>query len=272
MTATTTRTAGARESRRQRRSGQEINTSGIPPLRGLLPLFILLVIWGLVGNSHSAYYAPPGRWIPGLQPLWPGSLLSGIGQTALTWIEALVLATVLGTVLGMMIGRSRFCDRLLGPFLEFCRVMPTSAIVPIVVLIAGYTIRMQLGVVVLGAIWPVLLGVRSSAQRIRPQLIDVGRSMHMSRGETVRKIIFPSVVPGILEGIRISAPITLVIVLLVEILTQIGGLGALMSIAQQNYNSAQLYGLVCIIGIMGLLAGWGVSYLSRRAELFWAGS
>lgn len=273
MTATATRPAGPRQARHQRRRrGRETDTSGIPPLRGLLPLFILLVIWELAGDNQSAYYAPPGRWIPGLSPLWPGSLLNGIGQTALTWVEALALATVLGTVLGMMIGRNRFCDRLLGPFLEFCRVMPASAIVPIVVLIAGYTIRMQLAVVVLGAIWPVLLGVRSSAQRIRPQLLDVGRSMHMSRGETVRKIIFPSVVPGILDGIRISAPITLVIVLLVEILTQIGGLGALMGTAQQNYNSAQLYGLVCVVGIMGLLAGWGVSYLSRRAGRYWAGN
>jgi ABC-type nitrate/sulfonate/bicarbonate transport system permease component len=271
MTATTVKPAGAQDTRRQQRRERTSDQSGIPPLRGLLPLFILLVIWQLVGNSHSAYYAPPGRWIPGIAPLWPGTLLSGIGETALTWIEALVLATVLGTVLGILIGRNKFCDRLLGPFLEFCRVMPSSAIVPIVVLIAGYTIRMQLAVVVLGAIWPVLLGVRSSAQRIRPQLVDVGRSMHLSRWETVRKIIFPSVVPGILGGIRISAPITLVIVLLVEILTQIGGLGALMSIAQQNYDSAQLYGLVCIIGIMGLIAGWGVSYFSRRAERYWAG-
>ena len=174
MTATTVKPAGAQDTRRQQRRERTSDQSGIPPLRGLLPLFILLVIWQLVGNSHSAYYAPPGRWVPGIAPLWPGTLLSGIGETALTWIEALVLATVLGTVLGILIGRNKFCDRLLGPFLEFCRVMPSSAIVPIVVLIAGYTIRMQLAVVVLGAIWPVLLGVRSSAQRIRPQLVDVG--------------------------------------------------------------------------------------------------
>jgi ABC-type nitrate/sulfonate/bicarbonate transport system permease component len=245
---------------------------GIPPVRGLLPLLILVVIWELAGNKHSAYYAPPGRWIPGLQPLWPGTLLSGIGQTALTWIEALVIATALGTVLGVAIGRNRLWDRTLGPFLEFCRVMPIAAIVPIVVLIAGYTVRMQLAVVVLGAIWPVLLGVRSAAQRIRPQLVDLGRSVGLSRLETVRKIIFPSVIPGILSGVRISAPITLVTVLLVEILTQIGGLGALMGTAQQNFDSAQLYGLVCIVGIMGLIAGWGVSYLSRRAERYWSGT
>lgn len=258
--------------RRQRRDARTAEQSGIPPLRGLLPLFIVLVIWELAGNSHSAYYAPPGRWIPGLRPLWPGPLLRGIGETALTWVEALVLATVIGTVLGMMIGRSRFFDRTLGPFLEFCRVMPTAAIVPIVVLIAGYTVRMQLAVVVFGAIWPVLLGVRSYAQRIRPQLIDVSATMRLSRADKIRKVIFPSVIPGVLGGVRVSAPITLVIVLLVEILTQVGGLGALMGVAQQNYDSAQLYGLVCIVGIMGLLAGWGVSYLSRRAERYWAGT
>jgi ABC-type nitrate/sulfonate/bicarbonate transport system permease component len=266
---TTDRPAAGTTRTRARQRGQ----SGIPPLRGLLPLFIVLVIWQLAGNSRSAYYAPPGRWIDSLKSLWPKDvLLKAVGQTALTWVEALVLATVIGTVLGMLIGRSRFWDRTMGPFLEFCRVMPASAIVPIVVLIAGYTIRMQLAVVVFGAVWPVLLGVRSSAQRIRPQLLEVGRSMGLSRWAVVRKLIFPSVVPGILTGVRISAPMTLVIVLLVEILTQVGGLGALMTAAQQNFNSAQLYGLVCVVGVMGLIAGWGVSYASRRAELYWTGA
>lgn len=244
--------------------------SGIPPLRGLLPLVIVLLIWVLVGKQKSAYFAPPGQWISGLETLWAHDvLLKRTGQTLETWVEAMVVATILGTAIGVLIGRSRFWDRTLGPFLEFCRVLPAAAIVPLAVLIAGYTIRMQLAVVVLGAIWPVLLNVRSSARSIRPQVIDVGRSLGLKRSAVIRKVIFPSVIPGILTGVRISAPSTLVLVLLVEILTQVGGLGALMITAEQNFDSAQLYGLVCVAGVIGLLASWGVSYVSRRAERYW---
>lgn len=251
---------------RRRRPDQ----GGIPPLRGLLPLLIILVIWELVGSRKSAYFAPPSQWISGLDVLWGHSvLLQRTWQTFYTWVEAVALATLLGTAIGMLIGRSRFWDRTFGPFLEFCRVLPAAAVVPLAVLIAGYTIRMQLAVVVLGAVWPVLLGVRNSARSIRPQLIDVGRSLGLKRPELIRKVIFPSVVPGILTGVRIAAPSTLVLVLLVEILTQVGGLGALMITAEQNFDSAQLYGLVCVTGVMGLIASWGVSAWSRRAERYW---
>lgn len=140
--------------------------------------------------------------------------------------------------------------------------------VPIVVLLAGDTARMQLFVVVFGGIWPVLLEVRAAAQRLRPQLLDVGRSLRLSRSEVIRKLVFPSILPGILVGIRIAAPILLVLTFLVEILTSIGGLGALMIVAQQDFQSGELYGLVAIGGILGLLASWGIGELDRLAQRY----
>lgn len=245
--------------------------TGIPPLRGLLPLLIVLVIWELVGNTKSAYFEPPRLWFNALKLLsLNDKLLNASVETLTTWLEGLALATLLGILVGVIIGRSHFWDRTFGPFLEFCRVLPAAAIVPLAALIAGYTIRMQLAVVVFSAVWPVLLAVRSSAQSISRQLLDLGKSMRLGRFGALRKLVLPSVVPGVLTGIRISAPMTLVIVLLVEILTQVGGVGALMITAEDNFASAQLYGLICITGAIGLIASWGVSYLSRRAERYWS--
>jgi ABC-type nitrate/sulfonate/bicarbonate transport system permease component len=237
----------------------------------LLPLALALVLWQVFGNSGSVYYAPPSKWWSGIRPLWAhGVLARAIGDTLLTWVEAMLLAALVGTALGTLIGRSRVWDRMLGPFLEFLRVLPPSAIVPIVALMAGYTENMQLAVVLFGAVWPVLLSVRSSAQRIRQPTLDVGRAVRMTRLEVVRKLIFPSVVSGLIVGVRVAAPIALVVVILVEILTQVSGLGALMVVAQTNYDSAQLYGLVVIVGLIGLAAGWGVGYFANAAQRYWA--
>ena len=117
----------------------------------------------------------------------------------------------------------------------------------------GYDERMKLTVVVLAAIWPILLNTSSAAERVHPLLLDVARSFRLSAVDRLRLIILPSVVPAILLGTRVALPVAIVVTLLVEILTSIEGIGALMIGAQRNFQSPQVYGLLVLIGLFGLL-------------------
>ena len=42
------------------------------PVRGLLPLVALLVIWQLTGDPASPYFPPPSTWVGGVAPLVDG--------------------------------------------------------------------------------------------------------------------------------------------------------------------------------------------------------
>src|SRR5712672_713835 len=53
--------------------------------------------------------------------------------------------------------------------------------------------------------------------------------------------------------ILLALPVAIVVTLLVEILTSIEGIGALMIGAQRNFQSPQVYGLLVLIGLFGLL-------------------
>jgi len=206
-----------RSSRRRARQKRR----GVPPLRGLLFLAVLLAVWQLVQHGQSAYFPRPSLWWGAVTTLWAdGQLGPAVVATLKTFILALVIATVLGSVIGALAGRVRRLDRTLGPSLEYCRVMPAAAVVPLAVLFAGYTQKMKIAVVVFAAIWPILLQVRSASRGLNPILLDIAKSMHLGRMGTVRKVLFPSLVPAILLGVRVAAPTVLIIVLLVEILTQ----------------------------------------------------
>jgi ABC-type nitrate/sulfonate/bicarbonate transport system permease component len=157
-----------------------------------------------------------------------------------------------GTLLGIAIGLSRFLDRMLGPFLDYCRFMPAAAVVPVAVLFAGYSERMKLIVVVFSAVWPILLQVRASVRAQSPLLRDVARSLRLPPVAGFRKVLLPSVVPSIILGVRVAAPLVLIIVLLVEIITQVQGLGGLISNAQRTFDAATAYGILAIAGILGI--------------------
>jgi ABC-type nitrate/sulfonate/bicarbonate transport system permease component len=228
---------------------------GLPPLRGLLPLVLLLGIWEAVEyGKGSTFFPPPSDWVVQTWQLWHGGvLIRAILATLETFILSLVIATALGTVLGVLVGRSRVAERILGPLLEYFRFLPGVALVPLAVLIVGYTESMKLYTVVFGAIWPVLLQVRTAAREIDPIQLDVARTLRLSRLARVRKILLPSVTPGILLGVKITAPLTLVLVLVVEISTQVSGMGQVLETSQQDFQAAQVYGLVVIVGILALI-------------------
>ena len=236
---------------------------GVPPVRGLLPIVVVLAAWELLLHGKQTVYSPPpSEWWTQVKGQWTsGALGPALLASTRTFIVALVVATLLGTALGVLVGRVRLFDRLLGPFLEFCRVMPAAAIVPLAVLFAGYTQSMKVTVVVFTAIWPILLQVRSAARSLDPVLFDVGKAMHLGRFGTLRKIIAPSLVPSIMLGVRVAAPTVLIIVLLVEIVTGVTGIGAMIEKAQQDYVAALVYGLVTLAGILALIVNGVVSAL-----------
>jgi ABC-type nitrate/sulfonate/bicarbonate transport system permease component len=247
--------------RRERRQ----RTSWFPPLRGLLPLLVGVVLWQLLQRGLSPYFPRPSLWYDAVHRLFDaGQLPPALGQTTRSFAVALALAIGIGSLVGIVIGRVRAVDRALSPLLEFCRVLPPAAVVPLFVLIAGYTDAMKVEVTVFGALWPILLQARRAARGISPPLLDTARSLGLSRWGTIHKIILPAVAPAIFVGVRIAAPIVLILVLLVEILTRVSGLGALIAAGQVTYQSAQVYGLVVITGFMGLVLNAIVESLERR--------
>jgi ABC-type nitrate/sulfonate/bicarbonate transport system permease component len=125
--------------------------------------------------------------------------------------------------------------------------------VPIATLLLGYDVTMKLTVVALSAIWPILLNTSSAAAHVEPLLRDVARTFRLSTARWIHQVVVPSVVPSILLGIRVAIPLAIVVTLLVEMLTSLPGIGALMIQSQRNFQSAQVYALLVVVGLFGFV-------------------
>ncbi|WP_159103981.1 ABC transporter permease [Rhodopseudomonas sp. B29] len=232
----------------------------LPSPLGLLPLIAALIAWQLLAPPNSPYFPPPSSWWTGIaQSAASGALWRAGAASLQTIVFGLLLATAAGVTLGILIGVSPRLARAMGPLLEFCRAMPPPAIVPLAILFLGYDERMKLTIVVISAMWPILLNTASAAQRVHPILLDVATAFRLTLLQRIRLIVFPSVMPSVLLGVRIALPLCIVLTLLVEILTSIEGVGALMIAAQRNYQSGQVYGLLVLVGLFGFLINTGFS-------------
>jgi ABC-type nitrate/sulfonate/bicarbonate transport system permease component len=244
--------------------------AGLPPLRGLLPPVLFLVVWQVVQPGPSPYFpAPVEWWRAALRLAHRTDLVAAFLSTAATFAAGLALAIVCGSVIGVAIGTSPLVSRALAPLLEFMRAIPPPATVPVAGLLIGYSEPMKLVVVVLAALWPILLNVSSAVRQIDPLLIDVARSFRLSRPATMRRIILPSVIPALLLGIRVAIPLTIILALLVEMLTSLPGIGALMIQSQRNFQSSEVYALLVLVGLFGLIVNDAFLVIETAILRYW---
>lgn len=224
----------------------------LPPLRGLLPLAVGLAAWQVLQPGPSPYYPPPAQW---WRDTWPlvtsGELLPALAATLQTFVAALALATAAGAAAGVLLGASAAARRALGPLLEFVRTIPPPAVVPLAVLLLGYEERMKLLVVTFAAVWPILLNVSSAVTHVDPLLGDVARTLRLPAAHRIWKIVVPAAVPGLLLGVRVALPLAVIVTLLVEMLILSPGVGSLVMTAQRGFQSARVFGLLVLIGLLG---------------------
>jgi ABC-type nitrate/sulfonate/bicarbonate transport system permease component len=142
-------------------------------------------------------------------------------------------------------------------------------LVPVAVLLLGYAESLKLLVVVWVSIWPILLNTATATGLIDELLLDVSRTFHFGPVTTVRKIVAPAVIPPFLLGVRIAIPLAIIITLLVEMLTSLPGIGSLIVTSQRQFRSAEVYGLLALVGVFGLLVNAVFGSIEQKVLKRW---
>jgi ABC-type nitrate/sulfonate/bicarbonate transport system permease component len=239
-------------------------------LRGIVPIVVLLGIWQLIGNTHSSSTPSPSTWWTALKTIEAnGTFWPALWITVRLFIEGLVLAIIIGIALGMALGASRRLTRALSPILEFLRTTPAAAIVPAAILLFRAGMGTDLGVITYGTLWPILLNVTVARSSLSPLRLDVAHSLGLSRWDRLRKIVLPSLVPEIVVGIRVAAPICLIVTILVDFLVSTGGLGYELIQYEQSFSASSAFAMLAVIGILGIIISVVIGILSRLSLRRW---
>lgn len=222
-------------------------------LRGTAPLLGALIAWQVLGDPDSPLFPPPSAWWFALADLAAsGELLYALRATAGVGITALAIALVVGVGLGSVLGSHRDLDRGNRWVVALCQTVPAPVLVPVVTLLVGAGFGARVGLVAFVAVWPVLVNVMVAIDSVHLRQADVVAVFGVGRRARVLKVLLPSILPGIYVGFRLAAPLALVITLLVEMLTFTDGLGVLLVQAQRSYLADQTYGLLVLVGLIGL--------------------
>lgn len=236
---------------------------------GLLTMATLLGLWEVLVRSGAIDFdflpAPSGvaRALGAL--VTSGDLIAPVVHTLRSALVGWLIAGVLGIALGVWLGLSNTAWRYSMASVEIIRAIPPISLVPISLLVFGFSLRMELVVIVYAGTWTVLVNTIDGVRNLRPELHDVGRMLRMSKLTAIRKLIVPSAMPAIIVGLRLAMSLSLVLAVVAEMIGNPRGLGNALVRAQQALQPEQMFAYVVTIGVLGVVLNTGLRYLSTRA-------
>lgn len=165
----------------------------------------------------------------------------------------LAAGMLVGIAAGTVVWLSPLASGLIMPTALIVRVVPMTALVPIVARVAGFGPGTTLLIVVLLVFFPAFTLTISGLTSTPPGSEDLFRVLGASQGQRLRRLNLPSAIPNIMLALRLAAPLSVGAVLLAEYLMASGGLGQLMrqarnfSLIEREWGAAILATVLSVI-------------------------
>ena len=242
---------------------------GAPALAALVSIAAFLALWQLVSRRGLVSEQDLPAMTTTFSELWSmmqtREFWTAFGQTVRGWALGLGIATALAVPIGILLGSSNFALRAFRIPIEFLRPIPSAALIPLLFLTLGTTLKSEIFLAAFGAFWPLLVQTVYGVRDVDPVALDTARSFGIGRFERLYRIKLPSSVPYIATGLRISSAVALILAFTAELFMGIAGLGQIMNVAESFGLTVQVYALALATGFLGLAIYVTFAAIERRA-------
>ena len=242
----------------------------LPPVFGLL---LLLAVWALISAQAQGLPGPIKTFQSALElfshPFYVnGPNDQGIGWNILASLKRVALgfglAALVGIPLGFMIGRFEFLNRMTAPVISLLRPVSPLAWLPIGLLVFKAANPAAIWVIFISAIWPMIINTAVGVSKVPQDYMNVAKVLNLSEWKIVTKILFPSVLPYMMTGVRLSIGVAWLVIVAAEMLTGGVGIGFWVWDEWNNLNVEHIIIAIFVVGIVGLLLEQGLIAIARR--------
>ncbi len=187
--------------------------------------------------------------------LWPSLVVLGIGFS---------LAVAAGIGIGLMLARFWVLDIALNVYITFLYSIPSVALVPLIVLWAGFETTAKVIILFLFAFFPMVINTYQGVKSVDPKLLEVGRAFRCSEGQLWANIVLPASLPFIVTGLRLALGRGLIGMVLADLYTAISGIGYLIVRTASTYQVDKMFVPIVTLGLLGVT----LTALLRVAERY----
>lgn len=166
-------------------------------------------------------------------------------------LAGFALAIPVGVLLGALIARVRLVDMLLEPITFMTYPVPKIAFFPILTLAFGVGSPSKIAFAFLESFYPIVAASIFAFRGIRTRLIWAAQSMGATKMQILLRVMIPVALPGIVTGLRIALPVSVLVVIVAEMIGDGRGLGFYIADASLSFQTAKVYAGIIVVGILG---------------------
>ncbi|WP_336057385.1 ABC transporter permease [Nitratireductor sp. CH_MIT9313-5] len=174
------------------------------------------------------------------------------------------IGAVLAVPVGFLMGWYRIARVIIDPWIQFFRVIPPLAIIPLAIVMMGIDETPKIFVIFLAAFLSAVVSTYQGVVSVDRTYINAARVLGASDSTIFRKVIIPASTPFILVGFRIGLGSAWATVVAAELIAAQSGLGFRMQQAQLYYDLPTIFVSLVMIGILGLLMDKVVVFAEER--------
>ena len=236
---------------------------------------VLFIIWDLVVRfgliKAILLPSPSAALLAVVTGLAGGPLLTDFLVTLMRTLEAFLIAAVVGMPLGVLLGSNEKAYRSVEFLIDFFRSTPSSALIPLFLLIFGVSDINKIAIAAFGAFLIVVFNSAYGVINARKQRVMAAKVMGASRWQIFKDVlIWESLQPSFV-GLRSAVSMALVIVIVAEMfIGSDNGLGHRIIDAQQVLNVKSMYAAILAAGTLGYALNVLFLLLERKI-VHWSG-
>lgn len=234
-----------------------------------LGFFVLFVaVWSfftLGGFVSPTFLASPVTMLKeGVSLFTEYNFIHDIGMTVWRVFGGFVLAAIVAVPLGIAMGTWKSVEAFFEPFVSFCRYLPASAFIPLLILWAGIGEAQKLLVIFIGSVFQITLMVAVTVGSARRDLVEAAYTLGANSRGIVARVLIPGAAPGIAETLRLVLGWAWTYVIVAELIGSSSGIGHMITDSQALLNTGQIIFGIIVIGVIGLISDFAFKALNRR--------
>ena len=240
----------------------------VGPALGVAGILLFLLVWEFIPRLEivEERFLPPASTVlvTLLDYFGQAEFWKDVGETMLAWTIGLAVSIISAVILGLIIGSSSFLSKATYSTIEFLRPIPSVALIPLAVLLFGVEIESSLLLIIYASFWQVLLQVLYGVADVDPVAENTARSYGLGRLAIARYVVWPTVLPYLMTGIRLASAVALILAITAELIIGTPGLGYQIALTQSGGAIPEMYALILATGMIGVIINLGMRFLEKK--------
>jgi ABC-type nitrate/sulfonate/bicarbonate transport system permease component len=194
------------------------------------------------------------------------SVRNDLAVSAREVLTAFALAVPIGALIGYLIAEHPYFADVMKPLLFFAFSIPKSIFLPMFILIFGVGFSQKVGFGFFSTIFIVIMSTTTAVESVKVDHLKVARSYGATPAQIAFRVYLPSMLPVLLEALRISMIFNLTGVILAEMYASRDGIGHQIASWGENFQMKQLLAGVIMIAAIAMTFNELVRWVETRCS------